>query len=33
MVDGTTGEVELLEGGPPAAGVAQPIEQKHGGAA
>ncbi|HYX44638.1 MAG TPA: PEP/pyruvate-binding domain-containing protein, partial [Acidimicrobiales bacterium] len=33
MVDGTTGEVELLEPGAPAGGMPQAIEQKHGGAA
>ena len=33
MVDGTSGDVELLEAGAPADGVGQPIEQKHGGAA
>jgi rifampicin phosphotransferase len=33
MVDGTSGEVELLEAGLPVADGAQPVEQKHGGAA
>jgi rifampicin phosphotransferase len=33
MVDGTTGEVELIEAAAPAGGLVQPIEQEHGGAA